>query len=168
MALLVGAIAAPAALIAQAGSQLFVVVRHAEKASETARDPVLSAVGQARAASLDSALAALDVSAIIATPFQRTTQTAAVVARRHGLVPIEVPIGTGGVAAHAAAVAAAARNHPGAVLIVGHSNTVGAIVAALGGAATIGDLDDSDYRSLFVVYPQEIGGGTVRAGYGAH
>ena len=168
MALLVGAIAAPAGVAAQAASQMFVVVRHAEKASETARDPDLSATGHARAAALDSALAAMPVSAIVVSPFQRTRQTAAVVAARHALTPIEVPIGREGVPAHARAVAAEARRHGGTVLIVGHSNTVGAIVAALGGDPTIGDLDDSDYRSLFVVVPSGDAVGTIRVQYGAH
>jgi len=168
MALLVGAIAVPGSLAAQAAPQLFVVVRHAEKASETARDPDLSATGHARAAALDSALSAMPVNAVLVSPFVRTRQTAAVVAARRGLTPTEVPLGREGVPAHARAVAAEARRHEGTVLIVGHSNTVGAIVAALGGDATIGDLDDGDYRSMFVVFPRGESVGTLRVQYGAH
>ncbi|HRP08613.1 MAG TPA: histidine phosphatase family protein, partial [Gemmatimonadales bacterium] len=89
-----------------------VVVRHAEKASETERDPVLSAIGEARALALDSALAGLEISAIVVTPYQRTAQTAAVVARRHGLTPVQVPV-TGGVPAHAKAVADEVRRYQG-------------------------------------------------------
>ena len=150
---------APALLPAQTA----IVVRHAEKASETERDPMLSALGQARAAALDSALAGVKVTAIVVTPFHRTRETAAVVARRHGLTPIEVAV-TGGVPAHARAVAAEVAKHQGTVLVVGHSNTVGAIVAALGGSADIGDLCDSEYQALFTVLP---GGGTVRTRFGA-
>lgn len=166
-ALLVGAATAASGQAAPTGPDLIVVVRHAEKASETARDPDLSATGQARAAALDSALAGLEVTTVIGTPFVRTCQTAAVVARRHRLECIEVAIGSGGIPAHAAQVAAEARRHPGAVLIVGHSNTVGAVVAALGGQPNVGDLADSDYQSIFMVLPQETGVGTLRTRFGA-
>lgn len=147
-----------------ATAQAVVVVRHAEKASETERDPVLSPAGEARAAALDSAVSGLRFSAIIVTPFQRTRQTAAVVARRNGLTPIEVPV-TGGVAAHALAVATEAARHTGNVLVVGHSNTVGEIVAALGGSRDIGDLCDSEYQSLFIVL-RNVPDATVRARFG--
>jgi phosphohistidine phosphatase SixA len=147
-------------------AQAVVVVRHAEKASETERDPVLSPAGEARAAALDSAVSGLRFSAIIVTPFQRTRQTAAVVARRNGLTPIEVPVGSGGVAAHALAVAAEVARHTGNVLVVGHSNTVGEIVAALGGSRDIGDLCDSEYQSLFIVL-RNAPDATVRARFGA-
>ena len=152
-------LSAPALLSAQTA----IVVRHAEKASETERDPMLSALGEARAAALDSALAGVKVSAIVVTPYHRTRGTAAVVARRHGLTPIEVAV-SGGVPAHARAVAAEVAKHQGTVLVVGHSNTVGAIVAALGGPSDIGDLCDSEYQTLFTVLP---GGATVRTRFGA-
>jgi phosphohistidine phosphatase SixA len=157
--LLAAMLLAPATLPAQTA----IVVRHAEKASETDRDPMLSATGQARAAALDSALAGVKVTAIVVTPYHRTRETAAVVARRHGLTPIEVAV-SGGVPAHARAVAAEVARHQGIVLVVGHSNTVGAIVAALGGPADIGDLCDSEYQTLFTVLP---GGGMVRTRFGA-
>jgi broad specificity phosphatase PhoE len=146
-----------------ATAQTAIVVRHAEKASESARDPALSASGHARAAALDSVLAGVPIAAIVVTPYQRTRETAAVVARRHGLTPIEVPV-SGGVPAHARAVAAEVARHQGIVLVVGHSNTVGAIVAALGGPSDVGDLCDSEYQTVFTVLP---GGGTVRSRFGA-
>ncbi len=143
-------------------AQTVVVVRHAEKASETERDPVLSAIGEARAWALDSALAGMPISAVVVTPYQRTAQTAARVTARRGLVPISVPV-TGGVPSHAQAVAAEVRRHEGVVLVVGHSNTVGAIVAALGGPADIGELPDSVYSAMFIVTPT----GTARVSFGA-
>ena len=144
-------------------AQTAIVVRHAEKVSETERDPVLSAIGQARAAALDSVLVGVKVTAIVVTPYHRSRETAALVARRHGLVPIEVAV-SGGVPAHARAVAAEVARHGGTVLVVGHSNTVGAIVAALGGTPDVGDLCDSEYQAIFTVLP---GGGTVRTRFGA-
>lgn len=160
MRLLLAALALPLHLVA---AQTAVVVRHAEKASETERDPVLSAAGQARAAALDSVLLGGQVTAIIVTPYHRTRETGALVARRFGLTPVEVAV-SGGVPAHARAVAAEVAKHKGTVLVVGHSNTVGAIVAALGGTADVGDLCDSEYQTLFVVMPD---GATVRSRFGA-
>lgn len=143
-----------------------VVVRHAEKASETDRDPPLSALGMARAAALDSVLEHAKVVAIIVTPFRRTLETAMPVARRHMITPTVVPV-AGGVAAHAYAVAQAARGHDGVVLVVGHSNTVLPIVRALGGP-TLPDLCDASYAQLFTVSLHGGGGSRmIRTQYGA-
>lgn len=128
-----------------------VVVRHAEKASETERDPSLSNAGRARAAALDSALADAHLVAILVTQYRRTVETAALVAARHHLTPLVITT-EGGVATHAAAMARAARHFDGVVLIIGHSNTVTPIVAALGGP-TLPDLCDKNYSLLFTVVP---------------
>ncbi len=144
-----------------------ILVRHAEKVDES-RDPALSAVGAARAAALDSAFVDYPIRTIIVTPFERTRATAAPVARRLGLTPIEIPV-TGGVPAHARAVAQAVLAAPGPVLVVGHSNTIGPIIAALGGGSHTGDLCDNEYQSLFLVQPGGEGKPTmvIKARYGA-
>ena len=140
-----------------------VVVRHAEKASETDRDPTLSDAGRARAAALDSVLMDAHVVAILVTQYRRTVETAALVASRHHLTPIVITT-EGGVAVHAAAMARGARNFDGVVLIVGHSNTVTPIVAALGGPA-LPDLCDKSYSLLFTVVPG--GAALLRSRFGA-
>lgn len=161
---------------------LVIVVRHAEKAPAPAGDPPLSAEGRERAAALAATLADAGVSAVIVTTFRRTAETAAPLAAARGLTPEVVPIGSGGmgmqggmgggVAGHARAVAAAARRHAGGVvLVVGHSNTVPAIVAALGGPQ-LPDLCDAAYATMFVVRPTPAGApappaaSLVRAHYG--
>ncbi len=143
-----------------------IVVRHAEKASQTDRDPTLSAAGFLRAEALDSVLAHGKVTAVIVTPFRRTVETAALVATRYLLTPIVIPV-EGGVSAHAYAVARAARGFDGVVLVVGHSNTVLPIVRALGGP-TLPDLCDSSYAQFFAVSIAADGSGRlVRSQYGA-
>lgn len=143
------------------------VVRHAEKSAEPANDPALSPAGIARAAALDSALAGTKLTAIIVTPYRRNVETAAPLARRFGLTPIVIPIpAQGGVPLHAIAVAAEARRLGGTVLVIGHSNTVGAVVEALGGPA-VGDLPDNEYQSLFTVLLGEGGAQVVRGRFGA-
>lgn len=145
------ATAAPAALPAEV-----VVVRHAEKASETARDPSLSGAGWARAAALDSLLADRKVTTVITTPFRRTNETASLVLERHGLTPMVFPVGEGGVAAHAATIAEVAKSREGVVLVVGHSNTVARIVAALG-VPDIPDLCEAQYEVVFrITWPDGV------------
>ena len=132
------------------GSTLVVVVRHAEKATAPANDPPLSAEGSARAQALAAALADVRVSAIIVTATRRTSETAAAVARAHNLTPEVIGFGTG-VPEHAKAVASAVRRHAGGiVLVVGHSNTVPAIVDALGGPKGP-DLCESQYSQMYLL-----------------
>ncbi len=144
-----------------------ILVRHAEKAAPDG-DPRLSAAGQARATALAAALAGARVSAIITTQYQRTQATAAPTAASAGVTPEIVPTGTA-VPAHAAAVAAAVwRYPPGAViLVVGHSNTIPPIIAALGGPR-LPDLCDPEYATLFILtLPRAGPARLIRASYGA-
>ena len=132
-----------------------VVVRHAEKAPTPANDPVLSAIGIARATALDSAVRDYGITDVVVSHLQRTRLTAAAVIARVSPTLHVVPIGGGGVAAHARAVAdtvraIAQRPRHGGVLVVGHSNTVTPIVEALGGG-TLRELCDSQYSQFFEV-----------------
>lgn len=169
--LLVVALAvAPPAAEAQggtAGDQLVFVVRHAEKASATDPDPSLSEAGRARAEALAVVLRDAGVTGIVVTPRKRTRETAAVVARARQLTAHVVPFGAS-TAEHLSAVAAAVRAAGGnAVLVVGHSNTVPGIVAALGGPRLPADLCDAEYANLFIVRVPATGPASlVRAQYG--
>lgn len=140
---------APASLAAQ--PSLVILVRHAERDTAPPRDPVLTAAGQARAAVLREVLAGTGIGSIIVTQFRRTELTARPLADSLHLTPIVVAAASP-VPAHAAEVAAAVRARPSgeAVLVVGHSNTIPAIIAALGGPK-LPDLCDSQYSSLFVL-----------------
>jgi len=160
-------VAAPTAADAQ-GERLVVLVRHAEKADEPRADPPLTEAGRARAQALAAATASAGIGAVIATPFARTRETATAVAQARGLIPIEVPVGRS-VATHVAAVVEAVRARPPgeAVLVVGHSNTIPAIVTALGGP-TLSDLCDNQYAVLYVLsVPAEGPARLVTASYGA-
>ena len=161
--------AAPAQGRAATPAPLVLVVRHAEKAAVPGDDPPLSAAGEARARDLAAALADAGVTAIVTTQWRRTGLTAAPLAAARRLTPTVVPTAGPDVAAHARAVAAAARRVGGTVLVVGHSNTVGAIVAALGGPAGV-RLCDAQYATLHAVAPAAAPGAparVVRASYGA-
>ncbi len=137
--------------IAGAQPAMVVLVRHAEKASSPGPDPELSEAGLARAAALASALSDASVSSIITTQFRRTRATAAPLAEKLGLTPITVAADAG-LAAHAQATANAVRARPAGevVLVVGHSNTIPAILRALGGP-DFPELCESEYDKLFIV-----------------
>lgn len=144
--------AAPAALNAQ---KLLFVVRHAERADAGAAagqmqaqtDPPLSSIGEARAARLAAMLADAGVTAIYATEYRRTQDTAKPLASKLGLA-----VRTMGAREQAALVAALKSAHSDdVVLLVGHSNTVPAIVKAFGGPEFT--MAEDEYDSLFVVVP---------------
>jgi phosphohistidine phosphatase SixA len=86
---------------------------------------------------------------VVTTQYQRTRLTAAEVIAAGGLTPIVV---TAGGATHAADVATAIKARPAGevVLVVGHSNTVAQIIAALGGPK-LPNICDSQYSNMFVL-----------------
>ncbi|MFI5244337.1 MAG: SixA phosphatase family protein [Gemmatimonadales bacterium] len=150
---------------AQSGTTLVILVRHAEKAAEPAADPSLTPAGTTRARALATALANVRVEAVITTELARTRETARPLAQGRGLTP-EV-VHTGARDAHANAVALAVRAHAGqTVLVVGHSNTIPAIIAALGGPK-LPDICDTQYSSLFVLVVGEGRADLVISSYGA-
>lgn len=140
------------ALRAQTGPSLVVLVRHAEKASPTDPDPSLSVAGKARALALVDALANTTPSAIIVTSRKRTVETGEPLAIKLGLKEQVVALEGGTPAAHIAAVTAAVRKQKGVVLVVGHSNTVPAIIKALGGPM-LPDICDASFATLYVLQP---------------
>ncbi|MEO6444760.1 MAG: phosphoglycerate mutase family protein [Gemmatimonadaceae bacterium] len=143
------------------------VVRHAEKSGPSGDVP-LSAAGEARAQALAEVARQAGVQAVITTQFQRTRQTAAPLASSLGIRP-QVIEARGPVPEHAREVAAAIRaRHAGqTVLVVGHSNTVSAIVAALG-APAFPDLCDEEYDHLYtVIVASEGSARLVRSRFGA-
>jgi broad specificity phosphatase PhoE len=128
-----------------------IIVRHAEKATGQGDDPHLSAAGDARARALARSLENAGVSAVITTQWIRTAETALPTARESGVTPEVVPVVWDSIPQHAAAIAAAVRRHQGGVvLIVGHSNTVPDIVAALG-VERPAEVCDSEYDRMEIV-----------------
>lgn len=170
LSLLVRALAAlitlAPALTAQAspsGTTTFIVVRHAEKGTEPAADPPLTAAGVARAEALAELVRDAGVQAIVSTQFQRTRQTVAVTAAQRGLT---TEILDARLSPKATADSLLAKHRGHTVLVVGHSNTVPAIVAALG-APQPPDICDAGYDNAFVVTVPASGPSTVvRLHYG--
>jgi broad specificity phosphatase PhoE len=145
-ALLVLATATPAQ---NAPSTTVIVVRHAEKAAEPVADPALTPFGTARAQALVELVKDAGISAIISTQFTRTRNTIAPIAAKLGLTP---EIVDARVPQHPKAVADGilAAHRGQTVLVVGHSNTVPDIVAALGAPKPV-PICDEGYDNVYVV-----------------
>jgi broad specificity phosphatase PhoE len=164
--LILVALSAVVASTATAQPSTVILVRHAERATEPRADPLLTPEGQQRALDLKAALAGAGVSSIITTHLQRTQLTAKPLGDSTAQSPIVVRAGGPG---HADSVAAAVMRRPAGetVLVVGHSNTIPAIIAALGGPR-MPDLCDGQYSNLFILQLQ-VGSAPrlIKAKYGA-
>jgi broad specificity phosphatase PhoE len=139
---------------AQQASTVVIVVRHADKDTIPKADPPLTAAGVVRAKALAVAVADAGVEAIITTELLRSRETARPLAEAQRLTPITVPHGSD-IAQHAQAVAAAVRKLRGkTVLVVGHGETVGPIIQALGGPA-IPEVCGYEYSNLYTLVLDE-------------
>jgi broad specificity phosphatase PhoE len=121
-----------------------ILARHAEKTAMPPKDPPLSTSGEERAKLLASVLADAGVDAIFVTELQRTQQTAEPLAARVHVTPKVIPA-----ADKDALVKAVRERQSGVVLVIGHSNTLPAIITALGGPAVT--IADNEYDNLFVL-----------------
>ena len=149
-------------------STTVILVRHAEKAPEAKDDPPLDSAGEARAAALVEAVRSAGITAIYSTPWKRTQQTAAPVAAKLGIPVTTFDVRPGERSygeMYAAEILAKQRGR--VVLIVGHSNTVPAILRGLG-VPEVAAIRDSEYDNLFIVTVPEAGPvRVVRAKFGA-
>ena len=127
---------------ATAQSTIF-IVRHAEKADAT-KDPDLSEVGRARAEALAKMLKDANITAIYATEFKRTQQTAAPLAKALSITITTLP------AKDNAALIAKLRASTGNALVVGHGDTIPDLIKALGMSDPI-NVAENDYDNLFAV-----------------
>ena len=139
---------------------MVVLVRHAEKEA-VGDDPILTATGRERAERLAHVLAEGGLDAVYASQFRRTQETAEIVASAIGIdVSIVDARDVEGLATRIQA------EHAGqTVLVVGHSNTVPAVVRALGAEAS--EIPEDEYDDLFVVFVDGEGARAVHLNYGA-
>lgn len=121
----------------------FLIVRHADRAAGV---DALTPAGVARAKALVHTLEKAGVTALYHSNTSRARDTAAPLAVALGLTPTAYP------PADATGVVEAILDaHRGAtVVVVGHSNTVPALIRAAGGPS-LPDLDEGEFDNLFVV-----------------
>jgi 2,3-bisphosphoglycerate-dependent phosphoglycerate mutase len=140
-----------------ANSTSIIVVRHAEKDMTQSVDPGLSAGGELRAALLARMFGATTgpgrIDAIYVSPTVRSRATAAPLAAALGLTPVAMPQEDG----KSLARRVLHEHAGGRVLIVGHLDTVPAIVAALSGNGHIAKVPESQYGTMYIVTVPRIG-----------
>ena len=148
LALLLAVYLAGRATIALAADTTTVIVlRHAEKATDAGDDPPLSAVGVARAERLAALLAAAPLAAVYASDARRAQQTAAPLAARHRLpVTVRAARDVRGLIDDIGA-----RHVGRTVVVVGHSNTVPAVVSALTRGEQAFSIADDQFDRIFIV-----------------
>lgn len=129
-----------------------VVVRHMEKAVDGSNDPSLSPAGQARAERVAEMLAAMGVDAVYATQYKRTAETAMPLATRLSL-PLHV-YDAGDTDALVGEINDRHRN--GVTVVIGHSNTVPAIVKALS-RHDIGEIPEDRYGDVYLIVRPQLG-----------
>ncbi|OYQ35807.1 hypothetical protein CHU95_05895 [Niveispirillum lacus] len=129
-------------------AQEIILVRHAEKSTE--QDPGLTPAGQARAQTLADMLRATPPTMILTSHARRTRDTAAPAAVQAGVTAEVVPIPPGDMPTHIRLTADKLSGlRPGQVaLVVGHSNTVPALIKALGGPP-VPDLPECAFDRLY-------------------
>jgi broad specificity phosphatase PhoE len=147
---LLGALAGSTLAASPALAQERYVMRHLNT-PQGEQDPDLLPEGKATADRLVQWFQGKPLTAIYVTEFKRSRQTAAPIAAQRGLtVKVYDPANT-------PALIALVKAEPGAVLVVGHSNTVPVIVEQLGGEKPA-PLTHHDFGDLWTV----AGGKTVR------
>ena len=128
-----------------------IFVRHAEKTATPEGDPSLSAAGQRRAAELKRQLVDADVvagiDAVYATPYRRTEETARPVAEA-----LELPLHSYDANDTEAIMEDIVRAHKGKiVLVVGHSNTIPALIGNMGASKKVPPIAEDEYDNIYIV-----------------
>lgn len=133
-----------------------VLVRHAEKELSTIEDPPLAPDGELRAQRLSKLLGKVTgvgrIQAIYVSDTRRTQQTAAPLAARLHMEPVVI---AGGDVRQVARLALHGHRG-GAVLIVGHSNTIPQIIERVSGIE-IPPIGDDEFDDMYVVSVPTLG-----------
>lgn len=130
-----------------------IFVRHAEKAAEPADNPGLTEAGKRRAAELARQLVDADVvpglgvDAVFSTPYRRTEETAKPVADALGLT-----INSYDAADTELFIEELVKDYKGKIiLVVGHSNTVPAMIGNMGASKKVPPIAEGEYDNIYLV-----------------
>ena len=148
-----------------------IFVRHAEKALAPADDPGLSEAGKRRAVELARQLVDADVvagvDAIYSTSFRRTEETVQPLATA---LNIPITFYDADLKNAETIMDEIVKTHKGQiVLVVGHSNTVPALIGSMGASKKVPKIDEkNEYDNIYVVSIPWFGKTkTIRLRYGA-
>lgn len=145
------ALGAAAWAVREASTTIVVVMRHAEKVVEASADPALSPEGLERARRLAGIFGSgpreLSIDAVFVTQWQRTAATGLPLATRLGVAVI--PVVDRDIAALEDRIRHEYRGRR--VLVVAHSDTIGAIVKSLGQGTLVPEIGDTEYGTAYVI-----------------
>lgn len=128
-----------------------IFVRHAEQTNHEEADPPLSDAGRRRVAELTRQLVDADVvagiDAIYATPFKRSTETAAELSER-----LDLPINIYDANDTEMVLEEILKNYKGKIiLVVGHSNTVPELIANLGASKKVPPIARGEFDNIYII-----------------
>jgi 2,3-bisphosphoglycerate-dependent phosphoglycerate mutase len=132
---------------AQNSITTFILLRHAEKATDGTKDPDLTEAGKKRAESLAKLLASTRIDAVYSTHFKRTQNTVALLAQAHSLSILNYD------GSKMEEIDSMLTKFSGRTIVLsGHSNTTPAIINYLTSHNDeFKTFDDSDYGNLIIV-----------------
>jgi phosphohistidine phosphatase SixA len=136
------------------GPSTVVLVRHAEP-QPSGTDPGLTAAGRRRAELLAFMFQDAGVTAVFTSELRRTQETARPLAARIAVVPT-VLLGPD-TAAHRNRILAVPS---GVALVIGHTNTVPPLIAALGAGTTV-QIAANEFDRMFLVALPSAGGASL-------
>jgi 2,3-bisphosphoglycerate-dependent phosphoglycerate mutase len=130
----------------------FILVRHAEKASDGTNDPELKPEGVKRAESFAAMLEKTNVTAIYSTNYKRTRSTVTPLATAKGITvetysAMKIP----------ELQSLLAKYEGGTIVIAGHSNTIPEIANAITGEKKFEQFGDDDYGNILIISVTAIG-----------
>ena len=133
------------------------LVRHAEKADAPRENPPLNEAGKLRSRALARLLKESGIKAIYTSQFLRTMQTAEPLAEQLGLKAAALPISSSQSNPREVSeqsvremVNKIHERAGEAVLVIGHSNSIPAVIKMLGGDA-VPTIDEQKFDDLFIV-----------------
>jgi len=135
-----------ACVVAAEPTRAVILVRHAERAGGNDPSVGINEAGRCRATVLAGMLSDAKVRSIYTSEIARTQQTAEPLAQKLSIKPEVVPAKD----IDALVAKLRARTEGGTVLVVGHSNTIPAIVERLSGE-TEPAIGEGEYDRMFVV-----------------
>lgn len=130
----------------------FVLVRHAEKATEGGKDPELKPEGVTRAESFSELFSKASVDAIYSTDFKRTLNTVTPLATAKNL-----SVNTYSSMKSVDLESLLTKHVGGTIVISGHSNTIPDIANALIGEKKFKQFEDDDYGNILVISVTAVG-----------
>jgi len=137
----------------------YYVVRHAEKTSNDCNAPLLNPEGFQRANTLRDTLLSKGIDSIFVSICLRTQQTAQPLATALGISLIQFNTTN---TMTDSLIRRLKKMRGKDILIVGHTNTVPAIVLGLSGV-TINPIADSDFDNMFIIHVRRCFGNTRRS-----